>query len=436
MKPIFFNDAIKGAAKVLNEIEFPAGIKPLVIRDIHGRIRVAIDANSDEHQNLRTEIISKLGAIDTYLAADSGVIFKDELFNSNDIFNDPAILEVFIPVDGQTLKIQLLDRQITGQDWSSIEPETTTNIPRLVFFSLKGGVGRSTALTMLAYRLAQEGKNVLLIDLDLESPGLSGLLLPPDKMAEFGIIDWLLEDANGQGDAVLSRMISVSPLAETTTGQIRIAASMGMDESFYLDKLSRVYADVSSGGKSLRFSERIAKLINSLEEQEKPDVILIDSRAGLHDLGALSIVVLATHAFLFATDTAQTWQGYGHLFSHWRMRPKIAKKVREKLWIVDALFPETNQATRAAQFLDRSYKLFSENLYEEIAPGQNEENTFSFDLKDESAPHSPLRIKWNNRFQEFDPLLLSRKILTKSDIDSSFGEFLEAAFHLATKENE
>ncbi len=56
--------------------------------------------------------------------------------------------------------------------------------PRLVFHGIKGGVGRSTAIAMLAYHLAKKGKNVLLIDFDLESPGLSGLMLPPDLMVE------------------------------------------------------------------------------------------------------------------------------------------------------------------------------------------------------------------------------------------------------------
>ncbi|MBI5592256.1 MAG: AAA family ATPase [Deltaproteobacteria bacterium] len=78
-------------------------------------------------------------------------------------------------------------------------------MPRIVFFGLKGGVGRSTAMAMLAYDLARTGKRVLLIDFDLESPGLSGLLLPPDRFADFGMVDWFIEDAVGQGDAVFDR---------------------------------------------------------------------------------------------------------------------------------------------------------------------------------------------------------------------------------------
>jgi Mrp family chromosome partitioning ATPase len=58
-----------------------------------------------------------------------------------------------------------------------------------VFFSIKGGVGRSTALAATAWRLAQAGKRILVLDLDLESPGLSSSLLSPDRQPVYGITD-------------------------------------------------------------------------------------------------------------------------------------------------------------------------------------------------------------------------------------------------------
>ncbi|HEY1693162.1 MAG TPA: AAA family ATPase [Polyangiaceae bacterium] len=43
--------------------------------------------------------------------------------------------------------------------------------PRVTFFGIKGGVGRSTAPVALAKRLAEKGRRVLVVDLDMESPG-------------------------------------------------------------------------------------------------------------------------------------------------------------------------------------------------------------------------------------------------------------------------
>jgi len=279
----------------------------------------------------------------------------------------------------------------------------------------------------LAYKLARSGKRVLLIDFDLESPGLSSLLLPPDRLADFGLVDWFIEDGVGQGDAVLERMISVSPLSEQTQGEIRVAAAMGMNEPFYLAKLSRVYVDVSQDGGVERFSQRVSRLVDKIETQEKPDVVLIDSRAGLHDLAAVSIVNLATKAFLFANNTAQSWQGYRLLFSYWQAYPTVLRAVRDKLVMVEALFPENDQAARADRFLENAYTLFSDTLYERIEPGEEPDpDIFNFDINDESAPHYPLLIKWNNRFQEFDPLLL-QGVLSEADITATFGNFLSGA---------
>ncbi len=99
--------------------------------------------------------------------------------------------------------------------------------------------------------------------------------------------------------------------------------------------------------------------------------------------------------------------------------------------MVEALFPETDQAARIKGFLEHSYSLFAATLYEEIAPDQPlDPEVFNFDLNDQAAPHYPLRIKWNNRFHEFSPLTLPDGILTDADIAATFGDFLDGARRL------
>lgn len=435
-KNIFFNDALKTAASIVGKINVPEDIIPLFIRDIHGRIRIAIDSEKEKHGEIAAHLDEAMGSLGAFAnKVEKRVLFRDDFFDPESIFRNPDILETYLP--GSDTSLRLLDRQIIGQEW--LRPNNQDSgaasqhkPPRLVFYGLKGGIGRSTALALLAYELAGSGKRVLLIDFDLESPGLSGMLLPPDHLSDFGLVDWFIEDGVGQGDAVLGRMISPSPLSENTQGEIRIAAAMGLEEEFYLSKLSRVYADLpKKDGGIERFSQRVSRLLETLEAQEKPDVVLIDSRAGLHDLAAVSIVGLATFAFLFAVDTAQTWQGYRLLFSHWQAHPTVLRAVRDRLITVEALFPESDQSMRADRFLDHSYKLFSETLYEKIEPGRKQDpDIFNFDINDDSAPHYPLRIKWNSRFQEFEPLLLPKGILTNADIAASFGNFLEGAKRL------
>jgi len=271
------------------------------------------------------------------------------------------------------------------------------------------------------------GKKVLLIDFDLESPGLSGLVLPANKGADFGVVDWLLEDAVGQGADILPRMISASPLAQTTTSAIRVAAAMGVGELDYLAKLSRAYADVPGTSGPQRMGARMRKMVEQLEAQEKPDVVLIDSRAGLHDLAAVSITSLADTALLFATGGAQSWSGYRQLFSYWQHRPDVAKHVRERLVIVRALTPKTDREASVRGFKRKAYELFAETLYDELPAEQlDESELFHPGEKEESAPHFPILVDWDERFQEFDPTLPPEDGgATPTQIEGAFGQLIE-----------
>lgn len=436
-----FNEALSAAVKLVTSNDNAITLSPLIVRDIHGRIRFAIDKPKAEVSpaviQLFEDMEAELGAF-----SGGGPLFRNDFFEPDSVFRSLDIVELYLPdLPEQDRPARILDRQITGQDWLRPQEDSSlaaSHIPRLVFYGLKGGVGRSTALTMLAYEFARSGKRVLLLDLDLESPGLSSLLLPPDRLVEFGLVDWFIEDAVNQGDDVLRQMIASSPLSASTQGEIRVAAAMGANEIAYLPKLSRVYADIARSGINERFSHRVNRLVEALEAQEKPDVVLIDSRAGLHDLAAVSIVGLSNYTFLFVSDTAQSWEGYRLLFTHWQSHPGALRNVRDRLMLVQALFPEEDQEIRAERFLDKSYTLFSETMYEPVAPtepGEHQnQNIFNFDMNDTTAPHYPLRIKWNKRFQEFDLSLLEKGILSENEISAAYGEFLEGARRLVAED--
>lgn len=456
MHKLTFNEALRLAAEFAQDPALPPAWPVRLVRDIYGRLRFAVDAyrppqagESDEesdaprpvdqmypaaaHQRL-LEATARLGAY----ATSPQVLFRDDFSNPAALFQHPDWHDTLVPAfeDAEgvlhpELTVPLLDRQIVGQDWihTSRGERPDGAPPRVVFYGLKGGVGRSTALAMLAYVLARAGKRVLLLDFDLESPGLSGLLLPPDRVAGHGLVDWFIEDAVEHGDdRVLQDLVADSPLAEHTTGRIRVAAAMGQAEHAYLAKLARAYADVPTSQGPERFAQRMARLVGTLEQREQPDIVLIDSRAGLHDLAAISIATLADLALLFATDSAQTWQGYTQLFAHWQQRPDVLRGVRERLWMVRAMFPESGQQEHFERFLERSYDLFAENLYDEIDParGEPEGTSFSYALADDSAPHFPLTVRWNARFVEFDPLARrDRGGVDDADIDLAFGPFVQ-----------
>jgi cellulose biosynthesis protein BcsQ len=443
MAIIRFSDALRLAAQAAQDPTLPQEPRVRLIRDVYGRVRFAIDRlASDYSADAREKLEAALSRLGAY-ATRGEIMFRDDLSNPDVVFKSPEwhMTTVATGTDDDDkptpdVTISVLDRQIMGQDWLNTAQLTAPHPHRVVFYGLKGGVGRSTALAMVAYGLAREGKNVLLIDFDLESPGLSGLLLPPDRVAEFGLVDWFVEDAVGQGDSVLRNSVSTSPLAETTRGDIRVAAAMGQDESAYLSKLARVYADVPAreGQQGVqRFATRMQRVVQLLESQEKPDVVLIDSRAGLHDVAAIAITSLADTALLFASDGAQNWLGYGQLFAHWQHRPEVCTEVRERLAIVQALAPKGDRENRSKAFLNHSYELFSSTLYDEIAPPESaaadstarQRDLYNPPMEDEAAPHYPIRVDWDEVFQEFDPKVRPEMGgVSDAEIDAKFGALI------------
>ena len=441
MTPVRFNDALRIAAQAVQAGDFRKEWPVRIIRDVYGRIRFAINSSAGDYPvpaRLKLEEVQRsLGAY----ATGAEVLFRDDFSNPDAVFDNPDWHLTTVPAgvdeDGEavsTTRIPLLDRQITGQDWLKPDMSEAPHPHRLVFYGLKGGVGRSMALAMVAYGLARRGKRVLLVDFDLESPGLSGLLLPQERVAEFGLVDWFVEDAVGQGDAVLRSMVSPSPLSETTTGAIRVAATMGQAEHAYLAKLARAYADIPGTDGPQRFASRMRRVVELLEAQEQPDVVLIDSRAGLHDVAAVSITSIADTALLFATDSEQNWLGYRQLFTHWQHRPEVCAQVRERLAIVRALAPQRDGEQRVRSFQEHAYDLFASTLYDDIAPAVEGADAaldtgpalFNPAMEDESAPHYPVLVDWDDRFQEFDPRIRPEHGgVRDAQIDATFGALIE-----------
>ena len=452
-----FNQALERAALALQDQRLPPQWPVGIVRDIYGRLRFAIDAwrplpKGEQAEEPRSEappeevypaaahqlLIDAAATLKPY-ATTSAVLFRDDFSNPASLFQHPDWHQTIVTVPASTaadgsevpprdITVRLLDRQVTGQDWLRTSRfDEQGHPPRVVFYGLKGGVGRSTALAMLAYRLARDGKRVLLIDFDLESPGLSGLLLPQDRVATYGLVDWFVEDAVGQGDEVLREMVSVSPLADNTQGSIRVAAAMGQAETGYLSKLARVYADTPSKAGPQTFADRMMRITGLLEAQERPDIVLIDSRAGLHDVAAVAIGSMASVALLFATDSPQHWQGYRQLFRHWQQRPDVLRQVRSRIVMVQALFPESDQVARANRFVQSAWDVFRELVYDQLEPDADApEDAFTFDLYNEDGPHFPMRVRWNARFQEFDPLIgRSAGGVDDTDIDLAFGPFVQ-----------
>ena len=288
-------------------------------------------------------------------------------------------------------QVYWVERLLTGSNWWTVtDPSTSGNTRRFTLYSVKGGVGRSTTTAVLAWHLARKGERVLVIDLDLESPGLSSAMLGTRERPEFGITDWFVEDLIGQGDRVVDSMIAAPPWAHDFEGEVHIAPAHGREPGEYLAKLGRVYMDTPEP-----WTTRLERLLKCLEARCDASIVLLESRSGLHDIAAATVTDLNAEVLLFATDSASTWDDYDILFRHWQEH-ELATRIRERLLMVSALTPEIDTGRYLDGFMERSWNLFREHLYDETDANDDPvADRFSFDLYEEHAPHNPLCITWS-----------------------------------------
>jgi len=428
LETILFEQALMQAIEFAKFHSKELGSEVLLVRNLHGRIQIALES-SPKDENTRTihdELAKEFTKSLQKYAPNQVFLYRDELFAPDAIFDSPDRHRF------EDSNICVVDRQVTNLDWLREPLPQTTKIPRATLFGIKGGVGRSTALAVWAWYLATKyDKKVLIFDLDLESPGISGMLLPNEYLPKYGIVDWFVESALDQGDKVLGDMIGESPLGKGGRGWVRIVPAAGSEEKDYLAKLSRIYLDLNLDGQNQTFANRLSVLIGQLEQQEQPDIILFDSRAGLHDIAAIAITRLKAMNFLFAINTPQTWQAYRFLFSHWqRWGQKNLLKFRNDLKIVAGMVPEVGITDYLERCRQSAYNLFIETLYEEEDDdGTLPNDTFNFSIDSSEAPHYPLKILWNRAFTEFNPIE-NPEVFDSNLVQAMYGSFAEEATQL------
>ncbi len=408
-----FDEALERAIGLARERLASLGGDIVITRDLFGRIRFALANEVTDRLALAAELHTLLGAFSAGVG--QLILQRSELLAPEAIF-DAAELRQVEP------GIRLLERWVIGADWLRAPlPRASITAQRLTFFGVKGGVGRSTALVAIARHLAERGKRVLVIDLDLESPGITASMLPDDVRPSFGVVDWFVEDDVGQADADLLRdIVASSPLAAGTTGEIRVVPAGGtIGVESYVSKLARIYTSPPGKGD---LAVRLARLLDDLEAAEQPDWVLLDSRAGIHDLAAVAVTRLDATSLLFAIDTPQTWLAYRYLFATWHKDPQLVRRFRGRLRLIAGQVPELDRKRYLERMQDRASQLFEEYLYD--AAEASDDEAFNFDVGDRDAPHSPVPVYWRRELQDWDPTR-DPPVVTLDQVRGAFGELLD-----------
>lgn len=436
-----FDDSLPALTQVIKSVLGDDALRAgTVLRDAVGRLAFFAATPLDEHT---AEVLSEKlrGALGAYARTDRVVAGADD-YGAAAVSADSSALYVFI----DNIPIRLVDRRVVGADWLRAPGLPASPPPRLVFASLKGGVGRSTALAVVAVHLASAGRRVLVVDLDMEAPGLGALLLTEDTLPEFGIIDALVENGlSGLDHTFYADLVGPSALAGRA-GRIDVVPALGrrslQDPADVLAKIARAYTeDVKPDGTVESIRDQVRAVVDDLAAPTRYDAVLVDARAGLHETAASAVLGLGAEVLLFGLDEPQTFQGYAVMLAH------LARFVSpgesppewvERLTMIQGKAPA--DAGERKDFAERCRELFATAGLGPRLPtppaevslpaGPFSEVPWDDDVADEDvlpmteSLRDPVAVLYDGRFQHFDPLR-RRDQVSETIYRTTFGDLLD-----------
>ena len=181
----------------------------------------------------------------------------------------------------------------------------------VTFYSYKGGVGRTMALANVACLLAQDQvhpQKVLIIDLDLEAPGIHRLFPPQEEYGK-GFVDLAYEFSESNNSLPLD-VSSVIYHSDIDGIDVLPAGRVGQD---YCEKLQSLYWPGFMTPNPVERGVFFDALIQALDYRDY-DYVLIDSRTGLSDQAGIATQLLPDLVLMIFRLTEQNLEGVDHLY--------------------------------------------------------------------------------------------------------------------------
>jgi hypothetical protein len=192
----------------------------------------------------------------------------------------------------------------------------------ITFYSYKGGTGRTMALANVAWILAEQGQRVLVVDWDLEAPGLHRFFMPflrdPANTSSRGIVELFhdyLELKHRPTDlppgyetaidlADPSAYVQVIDYNFRNHGSLHLlgAGQQGRD---YAKKVQNL------NWRALYAQEQGKDFVDQFREicRQRYDIVLIDSRTGISDTAGICTIQLPDMVVACFTYNRQSIEG-------------------------------------------------------------------------------------------------------------------------------
>ncbi|HVF98816.1 MAG TPA: hypothetical protein VND68_03180, partial [Chloroflexia bacterium] len=264
------------------------------------------------------------------------------------------------------------------------------------FYSYKGGVGRSMALANVAELLYQLGLRVVMIDWDLEAPGLERYFpLDMDKvLRQPGLMNLLLKYkermsmALPEGEQIFEKpdsyLINIYPETNSVGRLWLLTAGQRQGEIDFAAYSRQVrefdWKDFYANWEGEIYFEWLRSQLEGAV-----DVVLIDSRTGVTEMGGASTYQFADVAVLFCGASTQSLDGLLHVAQGFK-RP-LVEEVRGgrplRMLMVPARVEDRAETALLNSFRDRFVDSFESYLSSQIS----DDPTFLWKLK---IPYVPL----------------------------------------------
>jgi hypothetical protein len=387
-----FTDARMAALQWVEESMRSLGIeRACLLVDVRGLLRLVVWGGGD---SWRGELDDGLGSSEVAGPFWTGEVWLPGRSAEVPVDLGDAAWEMAMPV-GQGGSLRVLDRHLSKESWlgrGSQPPWPLGQGPPIVsFWSFKGGVGRTTVLAAVAVNAAQQGRRVVVVDTDVECPGLHSVFAPgdPGTQVRFGVVDYWVESA-----AIGADQLDITDYygeCRLSDGEPVIVVPAGIVDDQYLEKLARVNYEP---GHPLERAP-LDPLLRAVCEDTRPDLVLLDSRSGLHDMGGLAVSGTAHLQVLMGVMGRQSWDGLRLAVRHLGA-DMVARGLKQRECLMVHAMASRDADRRAGEevaFRESSYDVFQELFYD---PGDEVDAEWPTpDAAFPDAPHYPSVIHYD-----------------------------------------
>jgi MinD-like ATPase involved in chromosome partitioning or flagellar assembly len=225
----------------------------------------------------------------------------------------------------------------------------------VTFYSFKGGVGRSMALVNVAAELTKRGKRVLIVDFDLEAPGLDTFDLTRSDDCKRGLLDFVC-DFRDTAEVPDVKGYVYKTGVDLGTGELWVMPAGLQDEGYDHRFRSMDWADLYARHNGfLLFEDLKVQWRDALEM----DYVLIDSRTGHTDVGGICTRQLPEAVVAFFFPNEQNRRGLQSVVSQIRDEVTGPLKKRIDLHFVMSNVPDLDDED---EILEREIKQFEKSL--------------------------------------------------------------------------